>query len=669
MLKQMKKILSLLLFILISSVVVSQPLLAKTVGIWYSTIYSKEKNYNWATGVGVGTNKQFSTDVTGDGKADAITYEGGNGDWYVSPSDGTKFLSPSLWAHGFGVGGSKQFVSDVSGDGKGDIISFDVGNGDWWVMTSNGSSFNNSTRWISGHGASSTSQMVGDVNGDGKADAIIYIDVTGALGYWYVSTSTGSGFNNYSLWKSGYGHGSTKQFISDVTGDGKSDAVTYFDISGAPGNWYTGTSTGSGFNNYTMWAYGHGHGSNAQFLGDITGDGKSDAIVYFPNANTVYDPSGSGWYKGVSDGNGFAVAGIPWHVTHGNNVHHNKVGPANSLLMADVDGDSKQESIAYHNLYTNGAGAGQWKVLFEYMQPPYQNYWEALTIEHTPVGGQYDSGDPTVINNHLQQISDAGIDFILMDLTNGVTSHQFILDRAKAVCSQLRTFNQAGHNLKYAIAIGKVQYSGNTYDVEAEAQEVLNLFVNDPTCGADYFKINNVPLLESHFGSYAQKQDWLNLTTHTASNSFVVKYGQGLVPLASNYPSATGQGCGTFSNPTPPASDFPNYIGWNTPYGTQVGSTTTVMPGTNNKAGTVIKRTQNGVEGGFYTTCGWDRIQANKANIDMVVINSYNEYAEESAVAPTDTSTVTNIPPLQETWSSPSLYWNYTVGQINAFKN
>lgn len=567
------------------------------------------------------------------------------------------------------------FLADVNGDNKADAVIFypnKNGNlGVWEVGLSDGTDFATPTVWINGHGYGSQNQFVGDVTGDGKADAVVYFDVTGAQGNWYTSPSNGTSFNNYTLWKTDFGHGSQNQFLGDTGGDGKKDAVVFFSIPSNQGSWYNATSNGSGFNSYTQWAYEHGYGSTTQLLGDVNGDGKADAIVYFQVGNTVQDPPGSAWYRGLSDGNGFAVQPL-WHTTHGNNVHHNKVGVANTLLLADVDGDGKQEPIAYHELYTNGAGAGQWKVLFDgYLSPSHMNYWQALTIEQTPIGGQYDSGDPAVIQSHLQQINDAGIDFILIDLTNGVSTHQFILDRTKAVCSQLHTFNAQGHNLKYAIAIGKAQYSGNTLDVEAEAQEVLNLFVNDPTCGADYFKINNVPLLESHFNSYAQKQDWLNLTTHTASNSFIVKYGLGTVPLApSNAPSALGQGCGTYSNPTPPVSDLGNYIGWGIPYGTYSGGATAeVMPGTNNKSGSVVKRTQNGVEGSFYTTCGWDRVQTNKPTIDMVVINSYNEYAEETAVAPTDTSTINNIPIISESWSNPSLYWDKTVQQIALFKN
>ena len=291
-------------------------LATKDVGIWYSTWYTKEKNYNWSTGFGVGTTRQFSEDVSGDGKTDAITSDSGSGDWYVAVSDGSKFGTPSRWSQGFGVGTSKQFVADASGDGKADLITFDIGSGDWYVATSTGTSFNSPSRWIQGHGAGSQNQLVGDTTGDGKADAVIYFDVTGAQGYWYNAPSNGSSFTSYSLWKTGHGAGSQNQFISDSTGDGKADAIVFFDVTGALGKWYVASSNGSGFNNYSLWIDGYGHGSKFQIMGDKNADGKQDAVVYFETFSNAYFQDGSAWF--VAESNGSKFSGTPtsvWHAT------------------------------------------------------------------------------------------------------------------------------------------------------------------------------------------------------------------------------------------------------------------------------------------------------------------------------------------------------------------
>lgn len=644
-------------------------LATKDVGIWYSTWYTKEKNYNWSTGFGVGTTRQFSEDVSGDGKTDAITSDSGSGDWYVAVSDGSKFGTPSRWSQGFGVGTSKQFVADASGDGKADLITFDIGSGDWYVATSTGTSFNSPSRWIQGHGAGSQNQLVGDTTGDGKADAVIYFDVTGAQGYWYNAPSNGSSFTSYSLWKTGHGAGSQNQFISDSTGDGKADAIVFFDVTGALGKWYVASSNGSGFNNYSLWIDGYGHGSKFQIMGDKNADGKQDAVVYFETFSNAYFQDGSAWF--VAESNGSQFSGTPtsvWHATHGNNTARSKLKPAKSILMGDVDNDGYDDPIAYVDQYKNNAGSGQWKVLFEgYPQPADMNFWEAFEIEYVPTGGLYDSITPAVLASHLAEIDGAGVDFILLDLTNGITSHPEITERAEAFCTALDTYNDLGNNLKFAVSGGHGQFSGDNAEVESEAEEVKNMFVDSTTCGSYYYQLDGKPLLGMMFNSYAQKQDWLNYETKTHTGDFTVKYVLGRLPDApDNVPSSTGSGCGSFSSPTPPSNDFGNYIGWGLPYGTlTTGPLMVVQPGWNTHRGQVIKRTQNSVEGGFYTTCGWDRTDS----ADVVVINSYNEYAEETAVASTDTSGITSIPPVGETWSDPDFYWDLTISEITDFKN
>ena len=220
--------------------------------------------------------------------------------------------------------------------------------------------------------------------------------------------------------------------------------------------------------------------------------------------------------------------------------------------------------------------------------------------------------------------------------------------------------------MKFAVSGGHGQFSGDNAEVESEAEEVKNMFVDSTTCGSYYYQLDGKPLLGMMFNSYAQKQDWLNYETKTHTGDFTVKYVLGRLPDAPDNVLAPGSGCGSFSSPTPPSNDFGNYIGWGLPYGTlTTGPLVVVQPGWNTHRGQVIKRTQNSVEGGFYTTCGWDRTDS----ADVVVINSYNEYVEETAVASTDTSGITSIPPVGETWSDPDFYWDLTISEITDFKN
>jgi hypothetical protein len=121
-----------------------------------------------------------------------------------------------------------------------------------------------------GHGASSASQFLADVNADGKDDAVTF-DATGA---WRVGLSTGTGFAAPSTWVSGHGVGSSERFMADVNGDGRSDAIAYFAADGngdgQPGDWYVALSSGTSFQQYTLWRANAGAGANARFVARIS---------------------------------------------------------------------------------------------------------------------------------------------------------------------------------------------------------------------------------------------------------------------------------------------------------------------------------------------------------------------------------------------------------------
>jgi hypothetical protein len=61
----------------------------------------------------------------------------------------------------------------------------------------------------------------------------------------------------------------------------------------------------------------------------------------------------------------------------------------------------------------------------------YELYWQtpdstwpgqhwALWTRYKPVGGYYSSGDPSVVQSQFAQIKAAGIDYVLLDHTNGI---------------------------------------------------------------------------------------------------------------------------------------------------------------------------------------------------------------------------------------------------------
>lgn len=671
------------------------------VGIWYSTWYTNNGKYIWDEGFGSGSKTQLLGDVNCDGKDDAVAFfdtgtTNFKGAWYVSltNSGGTEFTNGDMWeiagypnGEGHGIGSNKQFLGDVNGDNCDDAIIYmdQTGyEGRWYVALSNGTSgFNSPSMWKSWHGSGSKTQLIADVDGNGKDDAVVFFDVNsnGFRGAWWYAPSNGtSSFGSAdklevpgATYGDGHGYGSSTQFMADVSGDGKADAITFVN---SAGQWNVATvnSTATSFNTPSTWLNGHGTGSQKQFIGDVTGDGKADAVFYFHTGFTlgggVSVPDGT-WYKADAQTSNFQapVVGSPWKYNHGKESH---VTASTNQLLGNINGSTNgsKDPVVYVS------SSGEWRTLLaeQYIEPPRLNLWEAWNVKYRPmvngVATIYDSGDTAVIDEHLAMIDNAGIDYILIDLTNRVET-DYIYTRAKAVCERLATHNSNGGSLKFAVGVGAVQWTQNPSTVESEAAFVNTNFVTDATCGSSYYQYQGKPLLVA----YGNESDivgpsgWINYGSKTSTNSFTVVPALSKLPPAPNgenpgaqngtVTSDNGSGCGTF-----PSYAYSSYygqaLGWGLLYGTPTsGPIMPVMPGWKNKEGWYIKRSQNGANDGFYTTCGWNRVLSTTPS--MVVINSFNEFAERTAVMPTQTS---GVPEVDDRWPSNSYFWDITVSKI-----
>jgi hypothetical protein len=261
--------------------------------------------------------KVTGRDLDGDGKADLVWRNTGDGSTAVWLMDGVTIAStgfpggvPAAWEV---VG-----VGDVDGDGKADLIwrNATTGTVAVWLMdgvmvTSTGFPGSASTDW--------EIHEVGDVDGDGKADLIWRNANDGNTAIWLmdgtVTASTGILGGVPAAWQI-VGAG-------DVNADGKADVIWRHTATGTVAVWLMDglsiTSTGFPGSASTNWEI---HG-----VGDVDGDGKADLVWRDTNNGGV-----ALWFMdgAAIESTGFP-AGVPlvWHIAQ----------------VSDMDGDEKADII------------------------------------------------------------------------------------------------------------------------------------------------------------------------------------------------------------------------------------------------------------------------------------------------------------------------------------
>jgi phenylpyruvate tautomerase PptA (4-oxalocrotonate tautomerase family) len=284
--------------------------------------------------------RQADFDFNGDGLADVAIHLPRRGEWFVGLSTGSAF-SVSRFAVSFGNRGRDReriFLGDFTGDGLTDVAVHDAATGDWFVGRSTGTGFA-VEHWAAGFGNRGHNLehvLVGDFDGDGRADVAIHDRRTGD---WFVGRSTGTAFA-FSRWLTGFGNRGTGResvFVGDFTGDGRSDLAIH---DHATGHWFVARSTGTAFV-IELWAsnFGNrGRGRERIYVGDFTGDGRTDVAIH--------DHATGQWFVGRSTGSAFVVE--LWAVNFGNRG----IGRERAYV-GDFDGDGRADVVIHDRVTGN----------------------------------------------------------------------------------------------------------------------------------------------------------------------------------------------------------------------------------------------------------------------------------------------------------------------------
>lgn len=245
----------------------------------------------------------------------------------------------------------------------------------------------------------------------------------------------------------------------------------------------------------------------------------------------------------------------------------------------------------------------------------YKGSSDAFWGLYSPYQGRYSSSDDATIDAHINLLEQANVDFVILDNTNNLhVDGGYILD------SSLRFFDRlAGRRLKAAVAIGGMQFGGGADTLRRELTEVTALFVNGPQPDA-YLRSPKGPIVVSYAPDDLSQND--------------------MDTLAASYPSIDLQwihGTARVGEPgwANPAASLPSC------------DTMAVMPGWQNAYGHRVDR----MGGAFYDISLKAALSVNPAR---VVIASFNDYAEQTAVEPTN--------------EYGDVYWKKTVDFIATYK-
>jgi hypothetical protein len=225
-------------------------------------------------------------DLNGDGRADLISFDTfgavqafGNLNGMGANTYGTSVLIGSA-----GWNPARTWFTDISGDGKADAVYIDSGGtvhavqnvGGLTTTVFAGAPITVGTTW------NPADTAFADINGDGRAE-IIYFD--GSSNVWAFRNNHGLRFDTFDsgATKIGEGWDKTKTAFADLNGDGKSEII---DI--ASSGVVTAYRNNNGLNGATFGAgLAIGSGgwtpSNTRFA-DLTGDRKAE-IVYISGGN------------------------------------------------------------------------------------------------------------------------------------------------------------------------------------------------------------------------------------------------------------------------------------------------------------------------------------------------------------------------------------------------
>jgi hypothetical protein len=128
-----------------------------------------------------------------------------------------------------------------------------------------------------------------------------------------------------------------------------------------------------------------------------------------------------------------------------------------------------------------------------------------------PALGYYKTIDTTVIDQHTQWLTDAGIDYVSMDWSNNINGNKWIEDyTAVWVDRQVWRKNHGLSYLQIVIMIGCPSDTAAFFDgrLNNKVKQVQTQYINDPNRGPIYFKHRGKPLVIVYINGNWDYMNW-----------------------------------------------------------------------------------------------------------------------------------------------------------------
>ena len=258
------------------------------------------------TGWSVGRHPRFVADVTGDGRADLVGF-GYDGVWVAVARADRTFAPEQFVLADFGynsgccAGHTVRFVADITGDGRADLVSFGQA-GTYTAVARADGTFTPAELVLVGVGGS----FLQDVDADGCADLIRINYGTTEIHVAYARPERPGLFVHPQLVSTTFPHGGLFH-VADITGDRYADLLTfYLAPSGGIERAFTAVSLPQGTAPYAEFQ-DIGLGSHKLLLDvaftDVTRDGRADLVGfgYYPDVS----PDGVfGTFRAIATGHG-----------------------------------------------------------------------------------------------------------------------------------------------------------------------------------------------------------------------------------------------------------------------------------------------------------------------------------------------------------------------------